>query len=142
MHTRSGDHHILFFTVSVVFDNVLCDIDGSALGLDIGAGDILADYAEAAELNAAEQQYQHNYRSIALNGDAEAELLDDNDYQVYEREERNEHTDDRRYTQRSSGEGENALKSISEQLAERPLRLALGSLVGVIRDELRIEADP
>ena len=72
---------------------MLCKVDGSIFGLDIGFGEVFAVDAEGEKLEAAEEENQNDNGCVTRGGNAEGELLDYNGDDVDKSAERGEAAD-------------------------------------------------
>ena len=106
------------FCVFMIFYNIFCDVNRSALCLNISACNVFTDNTDTTELNSAQKQNKRYYGGIARNINTEGKFLNNNHKQIDDRQHRSDKTQHGCNSQRCSCKGENAFHCIFEELPE------------------------
>ena len=96
---------------------------------------MLADDADAEQLNAGKQQQQHDDSCIPRHSNAPGQLFNDDRNQINNSGNAADGAKEGGQPQRRSGIADDALHGIVEELPEAPLCGAVGTLTGGIGDE-------
>ena len=118
------------------------DVDGAVFQLHVHLCEVFSDNAEAEKDKSANDEKENNDRGISGNIDAEAELLNDNEYHICHREECGSKSDESNELKGRSGEGDDASHSIAEELSRAPFCFSVLSFCNLIGDIFSIKSDP
>ena len=103
---------------------------------------VLADDADAEQLNAGKQQQKHDDGCVPRHSNAPGQLFDDDRNQIDNGSNAADGAKKGGQAQRRSGITDDALHGIVEELPEAPFCGAVGTLTGGIGDEAGGEANP
>ena len=127
-----------FFVGEDLFGNIY----GSTFALLEDAAHIFADDADANQLDATQQQDQHNDTGVARNRDTPDQFLQHHHDQIDHGCEGGDATKKGGKPQRRRGVADNAFDGIVEQFPEIPLCGACMALTGGVGDELGVKPYP